>query len=178
MSSFDQEKMTTNTPIKFKVTSKNSNFLSFVEKEKLLKKNPIKKFYIKEDVKNKLLNTFEWLIVGALLWVVLTISLQFYPDLSIIHLLEQYEGEDSLILHIYKQPFVLLYFFCCKEFCYTIVVAYTLWKIKNEWFGNPFDLNHCNTTTKFRNFFKYPNSKSLNKNKLKDSKKKKVNLTK
>ena len=124
-----------------------------------------------------MLNTFEWLIVGAFLWGVLTVYLQLYPDLSIIHLLEQDKGEDSLIYHIYKCPLVLLYFFCCKEFCYTIVIVYTLWKIKNEWFGNPFDLNHCNTTPKFWNF-KYPNSKSLSKNKLKDSKKKKVNLTK
>ena len=48
MSSFDQEKMTTNTPIKFKVTSKNSNFLSFVEKEKLLKKILLKNFILKK----------------------------------------------------------------------------------------------------------------------------------
>ena len=71
---------------------------------------------------------------------------------------------------IYEKPFLLIRFlniFSCKEAVYFYIILYTLWKIRNEWFGNPFAIKKANYS-----------SWNTKKIKISNYESKKINLTK
>lgn len=135
----------------------------------------MKKFHFKEDTKEKILNTFEWLLVGIFMQGLITFwySTVDLNDYSLIHELELDKEGLSLAEYfkeIYEKPFLLIRFlniFSCKEAVYFYILLYTLWKIRNEWFGNPFAIKKANS-----------NSWNTKKIKISNYESKKINLTK
>ncbi len=70
----------------------------------------MKKFHFKEDTKEKILNTFEWLLVGIFMWGLITFwySTVDLNDYSLIHELELDKEGLSLAEYfkeIYEKPF-------------------------------------------------------------------------